>query len=112
MAAPDRGGPLWPNGELELVDVLTPHLGGVVEFYRWEGDQLKVVAQIAGYTSHVIGTRNLDMAAAGDFDGDGYVELLLPNQARTELGAIRRTGDGADTEAGSEVLWSLPWMAT
>jgi hypothetical protein len=94
--------PFGPNGEIELVDVLTPHLGGVVEFYRWEEDQLRVVAQLSGYTSHVIGTRNLDMAVAGDFDGDGQVELLLPNQARSELGAIHRTSDGA------EVAWSLP----
>ena len=94
--------PFGPNGEIELVDVLTPHLGGVVEFYRWEGDELRVIAQISGYTSHVIGSRNLDMAAAGDFDGDGQVELLLPNQARTALGAIRRTAEGA------AVVWSLP----
>ena len=99
--------PFGPHGEIELVDVLTPHLGGVVEFYRWEGDELQVIAQISGYTSHVIGTRNLDMAAAGDFDGDGHVELLLPNQARTALGAIRRTADGADTGAGAGVVWSL-----
>jgi hypothetical protein len=42
------------------------------------------------------------MAAAGDFDGDGRTELLLPNQTRTELGAIRRTTDGA------AVAWTIP----
>jgi hypothetical protein len=42
------------------------------------------------------------MAAAGDFDGDGRVELMLPNQAMTELGGIRRT------EAGAEVSWTVP----
>jgi hypothetical protein len=42
------------------------------------------------------------MAAAGDFDNDGRVELLLPNQARTELGAIRRTAGGAG------VAWTVP----
>jgi len=42
------------------------------------------------------------MAAAGDFDGDGNIELLLPNQARDELGAIQRTAEGA------ELVWSLP----
>jgi hypothetical protein len=26
--------PFGPDGELELADVLTPHIGGVIEFYR------------------------------------------------------------------------------
>jgi hypothetical protein len=84
-----------------LVDVLTPHIGGVVEFYRLEENELRIVAQVPGYTSHVIGSRNLDMALAGDFDGDGQVELLVPNQARTELAGIRRT------EEGAVVAWTL-----
>jgi hypothetical protein len=94
--------PFGPNGEWELVDVLTPHIGGVVEFFQWQGDQLEKVAQVSGYTSHVIGTRNLDMAIAGDFDANGQVELLIPNQGLTELGAIRRTMQGA------EIPWALP----
>jgi hypothetical protein len=87
---------------LELVDVLTPHLTGVVEFFQLHAERLEVVAGVPGYTSHVIGTRNLDMALAGDFDGDGSIEVLLPDQSRTELGAIRRTGDDA------EVAWIVP----
>ena len=93
--------PFGPGGELELVDVLTPHLGGVVEFYQLKGKTLQVVAQLRGYTSHVLGSRNLDMAAAGDFDGDGRVELLVPDQTLTHLGAIRHTA------AGAEIGWSL-----
>ena len=94
--------PFGPNGEMELVDVLTPHIGGVVEFYQWVGDKLDIVAQIPGFTSHIMGSRNLDMAAAADFDGDGRVELLLPDQPLTNLGAIRRTTKGA------EVAWTVP----
>jgi hypothetical protein len=67
-----------------------------------EGEDLRLVAQVPGYTSHMIDTRNLDMAAAGDFDGDGRMELLLPAQSRTELGAIRRT------QGGAEVAWTIP----
>ncbi len=93
--------PFGPEGEIEILDVLTPHIGGVVEFFQIEGERLSKVAQIGGFTSHVIGSRNLDMAAAGDFDGDGNIELLLPNQARTELGAIVRTPGGAELD------WSL-----
>jgi hypothetical protein len=91
-----------PSGEVELIDVLTPHIGGRVEFYRPSGNTLKILAQVEGYTSHVIGTRNLDMAVAGDFDGDDQMELLLPNQSRTELGAIRRFPESA------QVVWTLP----
>lgn len=94
--------PFGPDGELELVDVLTPHIGGVVEYYQLAGDRLEIVAQVPGYSSHILGSRNLDMAAAGDFDGDGRIELLVPEQARANLGAIRRTPDGA------EVVWTVP----
>lgn len=94
--------PFGPNGEMELAAVLTPHIGGVVEFYRLEGTELRIVAQLPGFTSHIIGSRNLDMPVAGDFDGDGRVELLLPTQDRTIIGAIRRVPGGA------EVAWRLP----
>jgi len=94
--------PFGPNGEMELVDVLTPHIGGVVEFFQWQGGQLEIVAQVSGYSSHRIGSRNLDMAVAGDFDGDGQVELLVPYQNYSELGGIRRT------ETGAEVVYNIP----
>ncbi|MCH7481057.1 MAG: hypothetical protein IIC79_06665 [Chloroflexi bacterium] len=83
-----------PNGETELVDVLTPHIGGVIEYFQLDGDQLILVAQLPGYTSHVIGSRNLDMAAAGDFDGDGIVELLIPSQNLKSLALVQRTEEG------------------
>ena len=35
------------------------------------------------------------MALAGDFDGDGSLEILLPNQERTHLAAIGRNARGA-----------------
>lgn len=88
--------PFGPNGEMELATVLTPHIGGIVGFYQWEGDKLNIVAELPGYTSHVINSRNLDMAMAGDFNGDGRPELLLPTNDRTQLGGIQRTADGAE----------------
>lgn len=94
--------PFGPDDELELAVVATPHLGGIVEFYRWEGNALNIVATLPGFTSHVLGSRNLDMGAAGDFDGDGRIELLLPTQERTQLGGLYRTPDGVD------VAWTVP----
>lgn len=89
------------GGAGELVAVRTPHIGGIVEFYARRAGRLEIAAQLDGFTSHVIGTRNLDMALVGDFDGDGALELLLPNQARTHLAAIGRT------DAGARRLWQV-----
>ncbi|MDA1348112.1 MAG: hypothetical protein O3A47_04485 [Chloroflexi bacterium] len=89
-------GPFGPGGEYEVVDVLTPHIGGRVEFFGLDGDRLNLAGQADAYMSHVIGSRNLDMAAAGDFDGDGRLEVLLPTRTLTELAAVRRTIDGAE----------------
>lgn len=71
-------------------------------FYQWVGDRLQVVASLRGYTSHILHTNNTDMAVAGDFDGDGQVELIVPAQDLSLLAAIRRTTDGA------EVAWAVP----
>lgn len=94
--------PYASDGGPELVAVRTPHIGGVVEFYVREGEQLHIVAELPGYTSHVLGARNLDLAFAADLDGDGGAELLVPNQALDTLGVLRRT------TAGVEVAWTLP----
>jgi hypothetical protein len=90
--------PFGPQGVMEVVDVLTPHINGAAEFFRIVDDELKILADFPGYTSHVIGTRNLDMGLAGDFDGDGQPEVLLPSQSLTELGAISHGADGANLD--------------
>jgi hypothetical protein len=61
-----------------------------------------ITVPMDGFNSHVRGSRNLDMAVAGDFDGDGRVEVLVPKQKRTVLAGIRRHASGAS------VVWSLP----
>lgn len=95
-------GPFAPDSSTELVDVRTPHLGGVVEFFALRGDTLVPVAELPGYASHVLGSRNLDMAVAADVDGDGRAELLLPSQDRSELAAI------GHAEEGATVRWAAP----
>jgi hypothetical protein len=108
--------PFGPGGEIELTAVRTPHLDSVVEFYQWQGDELTLVAELPGYTSHVIGSRNLDMAMAGDFDGDGRIELLLPTPDRTQLGGIQRTDEGATAvyhlDIGGELATNLAGVMT
>lgn len=92
-----------PNGVPELVEVLTPHIGGIVGFYQYDGDDtLEIVARQSGYTSHVIGSRNLDLAVAGDFDGDGQPEIVLANQMRSHISGLAHTGEGEVSQ-----MWEL-----
>jgi len=94
--------PFGPAGEIEIAVVETPHVGGIAKFYRLVGDKLVLAASEAGgYMSHLNGSRNLDQAVAGDFDGDGSVELLVPSRDQQTLIALRRVGDSI------EEVWRL-----
>jgi hypothetical protein len=78
-----------PGGAMEIAAVRTPHIGGVVEIYALKNNRLEVAVTLPGYSSHQIGSRNLDSALAVDFNGDGLVELVVPNQAQTELASLQ-----------------------
>jgi hypothetical protein len=90
------------SGSLEIATVRTPHIGGVVEIYSLEGDQLVVVDSLSGYSSHRIGSRNLDGALAGDFNGDDVIELVVPDQTQTNLHGIQFSEDGLTS------IWNVP----
>ena len=87
-------GPTGPGGETEIIAVRTPHIGGIVEAYRLRDRRLERVATQPGYSSHLIGSRNLDMALLADTDADGSLEVVVPTQAMTALGVLAREGDG------------------
>ena len=97
-------GPFGPNGEMEIAAVRTPHVGGPVEFYGMsrEDGKLRLAASGGEYPSHNIYSRNLDAARAGDLDGEGSWELLLPTSSYTSLEAVRHT------RSGVEPVWRLP----
>jgi hypothetical protein len=87
----------------EIISVRTPHIGGLLEYFQLDGDRLELVAEVDGVTSHVIGTRNLDLALVGDFDADDHAEVLLPDDGLRGLVAVERTVDGAHVD------WSAPF---
>ena len=109
--------PFGPNGETEIAVVETPHVGGIAKFYRLIGDRLELVASEAGgYMSHLNGSRNLDQAVAGDFDGDGSVELVVPSRDQETLIALRREGETIEEvwelELGSRLTSNLSVFTT
>lgn len=94
--------PFGPDGGPELAVVRKPHVDWTVEFYRFAGGELQVIATREGYSSHSYGSRNLDGGLAADLDADGRTELLVPTTHRRTLEAVRR-GD-----SGTRAVWSLP----
>ncbi len=90
--------PTGPSGETEIIAVRTPHIGGILQYYRRVEDRLKLVHSVSGYSTHKSGSRNLDTAIAGDFNEDGDVEFLLPNQDFSALVSIERTEDGSEID--------------
>ena len=83
----------------EVIDIRTPHLGRTIEWFRLDGDRLELVAELPGFTSHVIGSRNLELAIVADPDGDGRLEVVASSPDRLVLSVVARTDDGADIEA-------------
>ena len=109
QSAPIGRGNRWRNqlgagwigagGDYLIVDVRTPHLDGIVEFFRVNGDELERTASISGYTNHTIGSRNLDLGILVDADADKLDEVVLPTRDLQALAIIDRQGNDA-VEAG------------
>ena len=99
-------GPLGPNGETEIVEVLYPDANGSVRFLSLTGGDLRVVATRTGYRSHEFGARNLEQALAADVDRDGYLEVIVPTFDRQSIAGIRHGPDGAAQ------MWTRPLGGT
>ena len=101
-------GPIGPGGETEVIDVRTPHIGGTVQAFRLVfGDDPVRLERVAAsddrYTSHVIGSGNLDMGLAVDTNADGRLDVLVPRSDRETLVALTRTPDAQGWETVADV---------
>jgi hypothetical protein len=97
---PVGAGDLDGDGKAEIAVVQTPHLGGILTLYRWQGDELTEIARLPGFSNHAIGSTVLGMSALADFDGDGRPEILLPDQGRNNLQAV------GYSRGALRILWS------
>ena len=79
------------GGPLELAILRTPHIGGEIEIMGLVQDRLEVQASLSGYSTHKLGSRNLDAALVADFNGDGIIEIIVPGQEQSTLTGIQYT---------------------
>ncbi len=108
-------GPFGPGGEIEIIDVQTPHIGGIVQAFQLvegeSGASLERVAfSVGAFTSHPINTRNLDMGIALDADGDEDLDVLVAGFERDRLVALTRINEFEGWEQVGEV--TLPGRLT
>ena len=89
------------DGRAEIAIVRTPHIGGILILYRWQGDKLEEIGRATGYSSHAMGSTVLGMSAMLDLDGDRAPEIILPDQGRAGLRAVSYAGGAFRT------LWSV-----
>lgn len=110
-SAPIGRGQRWRNllgvvaieGVPTVVDVQTPHIGGIVQWFRLEADVLERIASISEYSSHRIGSRNLDQGVIVVGQGDGAPEVVIPSQDQRTL-AVLELDDGDAVEVRSVPL--------
>lgn len=73
------------DGRREIALVTTPHIGGTLKLYRLESGRLVEAYRRSGFSNHRIGSRELDLSAVLDFNGDGVSDIAVPDATRTRL---------------------------
>ena len=80
------------NRRPDIAFVVTPHLAGILQFYRFRNNRLVRIAGAAGYSNHFIGSNELRLSAVADVNRNGIPDLVIPSLARNELVIIGLTG--------------------
>jgi hypothetical protein len=81
------------SGERLIAVVITPHITGSLRLYRFSGNALSEVARLDGYTNHIIGSRDLDLAHV--VRGKDGPQIMIPTVDRKSLAFISFRGGSA-----------------
>ena len=85
------------DGKLEIAVVITPHIGGTLQVYRYADGGLTPIWSLSGVSNHRLGSRELAMAAVTDLNKDGRHELIIPADGRQIIYQIWLSQDGLKT---------------
>jgi FG-GAP-like repeat len=85
------------DGRPEIAVVETPHSDGHLVLYALADGKLVPKSRHGDFSNHAVGSRELGMSAIADFNGDGIVDIALPNATRRVLRLVSFAG-GTFTE--------------
>ncbi len=90
---PVGAGDIDGDGRIEVLAVITPHIGGTLTAYEWQGDTLVVDYELNGFSNHTIGSRELGLSGLADLDRptDGIDEVIVPDAERRAMTIVRFT---------------------
>ncbi len=80
------------DGEPEVAAVITPHIGGTLKLYGFRDGKLFLKYAKDGFSNHAYGSRELGLSTIGDLDGDGIVELFIPDAKRQDIRVVSFKG--------------------
>ncbi len=66
------------DGRIDIAYVQTPHLAGIVRIFEFRGQRLREIGSITGYTNHIIGSRDLDLAQVTGSRTGCCARLVIP----------------------------------
>lgn len=70
------------DGAKDVAYIQTPHIGGILRVWSYSNGTLMEIAQSPGYSNHHIGDTRVSTAKLQDINGDGVIDIALPDQAR------------------------------
>ncbi|WP_421725076.1 FG-GAP repeat domain-containing protein [Bauldia sp.] len=73
------------DGSPDIAIVVTPHIGGRLEFWTLDDGGLERLDAARGFSNHAIGSTELALSATVDIDEDGVLDLVVPDAKRTIL---------------------------
>lgn len=80
------------DGRLDVAFVAMPHLVKRLDVLTFRGGELRRLTSVDDVSNHRLGSPHIGMSATGDFDGDGVIDLAVPDGSRTALRLLSFAG--------------------